>query len=36
MAFDVMKASIANDLAHRQLDAVVKNGYTLNAAYFGK
>jgi peptidyl-prolyl cis-trans isomerase C len=36
MSFDVMKASIANDLAHRQLDAVVLNGYTLNAAYFGK
>jgi peptidyl-prolyl cis-trans isomerase C len=36
MSFDTMKASIANDLAHRQLDAVVQNGYTLNAAYFGK
>jgi peptidyl-prolyl cis-trans isomerase C len=36
MSFDAMKGTIANDLAHRQLDAVVQNGYTLNAAYFGK
>jgi parvulin-like peptidyl-prolyl isomerase len=36
MSFDVMKATIANDLAHRQLDALILNGYTLNAAYFGK
>ncbi len=36
MAFDAMKATIANDLAHRQLDAVVQNGYSLNMAYFGR
>jgi peptidyl-prolyl cis-trans isomerase C len=36
MSFDAMKGTIANDLAHRQLDALVLNGYTLNAAYFGK
>jgi peptidyl-prolyl cis-trans isomerase C len=36
MAFDVMKATIANDLAHRKLDAFILNGYTLNTAYFGK
>ncbi len=36
MAFDTVKGMIANDLAHRQLDAVVLNGYTLNTAYFGK
>jgi peptidyl-prolyl cis-trans isomerase C len=36
MSFDVMKGTIANDLAHRQLDALIQNGYTLNAAYFSK
>lgn len=36
MSFDAMKGTIANDLAHRQLDAVVAGGYTLNATYFGK
>ncbi len=36
MSFEVMKGTIANELAHRQLDAVVAKGYTLNAAYFGK
>jgi parvulin-like peptidyl-prolyl isomerase len=36
MAFEVMKSTIANDLAHRNLDAVVLNGYTLNMAYFGR
>jgi peptidyl-prolyl cis-trans isomerase C len=36
MSFEVMKGTIANELAHRQLDAVVAKGYSLNAAYFGK
>jgi peptidyl-prolyl cis-trans isomerase C len=36
MAFDVVKASIANELAHRKLDDVVLNGYTLNTAYFSR
>jgi peptidyl-prolyl cis-trans isomerase C len=36
MAFDVVKANIANELAHRKLDEVVQNGYTLNTAYFSR
>ncbi len=36
MAFEAMKPVIANDLAHRQLDAVIESGYTLNMAYFGR
>jgi peptidyl-prolyl cis-trans isomerase C len=36
MSLEAMKGVIANDLAHRQLDAVVEKGYTLNMAYFGR
>jgi parvulin-like peptidyl-prolyl isomerase len=36
VAFEAVKASIANELAHRELDGIILNGYTLNAAYFGK
>ena len=36
LAYAVVKANIANELAHRELDGIILNGYTLNAAYFGK
>lgn len=36
LAYEAVKANIANELAHRDLDAIILNGYTLNAAYFGK
>lgn len=35
-AYEAVKANIANDLAHRDLDAVILNGYKLNTAYFGQ
>jgi len=34
IGFDAIKASIANDLAHADLDKLILNGYTLNTAYF--
>ena len=33
-ALPVVKAMIANDLAHRELEAILLNGYKLNEAYF--
>ena len=33
-ALAVVKAMIANDLAHRELEAILLNGYKLNEAYF--
>lgn len=36
LAYEAVKAAIANELAHRELDGIILNGYTLNAAYFGK
>lgn len=30
------KAMIANELAHKDMDAIIQDGYTLNEAYFGK
>ena len=36
MPFDSVKASLANELAHRDMDAIIKNGYKLNEVYFGK
>ncbi len=34
MPFAAVKAMIANDLAHREMDAILQNGFTLNDAYF--
>ena len=36
MPFDSVKASLANELAHRDMEAIIKNGYQLNEAYFGQ
>ena len=36
MPFDSVKASLANELAHRGMEAIIKNGYQLNEAYFGQ
>ena len=36
MPLDAVKAMIANDLAHKDLDGVILNGYKLNTAYFGQ
>jgi hypothetical protein len=36
LPFELTKAMIANDLAHNDMDAIVQNGYKLNAAYFGE
>jgi len=36
MPFDSVKASLANELAHRDMQAIIKDGYKLNEAYFGK
>ena len=36
MPFDSVKAALANELAHRDMEAIIKNGYKLNEAYFGK
>ena len=33
-ALAAVKAMIANDLAHRELEAILLNGYKLNDAYF--
>ena len=35
MPYDMVKASIANDMAHADLDKLILNGYKLNSAYFG-
>lgn len=35
MAYDTIKAAIANDLAHKELDRLIADGYKLNSAYFG-
>ena len=36
MPLEAVKAIIANELAHKELDRIILNGYTLNTAYFGK
>ena len=36
MPFDSVKASLANELAHRDMEAFLLKGYKLNEAYFGK
>ena len=36
MALEAVKAMIANELAHKDLDGIILNGYKLNTAYFGK
>lgn len=33
--FDMVKAALANELAHAELDRLILNGYKLNTAYFG-
>lgn len=35
MTRDGLKIVLANELAHKALDAIIANGYTLNTAYFG-
>lgn len=34
IAFETMKAAIANELAHAEVDKLILNGYKLNMAYF--
>jgi len=36
MPLEAVKGIMANDLAHRDMDAIILNGYKLNAGYFGK
>jgi len=36
MPLESVKAVVANELAHRDMDAIIRNGYKLNDAYFGK
>lgn len=36
MTFNAVKAILANELAHNELDGIVINGYKLNMEYFGK
>lgn len=36
MSLEMVKGIIANDLAHQELDAVIRDGYKLNTAYFGR
>ncbi|MDP1900147.1 MAG: peptidylprolyl isomerase [Rubrivivax sp.] len=36
MALEAVKEILANELAHRDLDGIILNGYKLNLAYFGK
>lgn len=36
MTREGLKAVLANELAHKALDAIIANGYTLNTAYFGE
>ena len=35
LSLDAVKAIVANDLAHKDLDAIILNGFKLNTAYFG-
>jgi parvulin-like peptidyl-prolyl isomerase len=35
LPYDAVKTSIANGLAHAQLDRLILDGYKLNTAYFG-
>jgi parvulin-like peptidyl-prolyl isomerase len=36
LAMESVRPSIANELAHQELDGVILHGYKLNTAYFGK
>lgn len=36
MQLDAVKGILANELAHRDLDQIIGNGFKLNMAYFGK
>lgn len=36
MTFNAVRAILANELAHNELDGIVLNGYKLNMEYFGK
>ena len=35
MPIEIVRASMANDLAHQELDRIIQDGYKLNTAYFG-
>ena len=35
MKLDAVRAVMANDLAHKEMEAILLNGYKLNAGYFG-
>ena len=34
--FEAVRKMLANELAHKDLDKIIMNGYKLNEAYFGK
>ncbi|MFN0104114.1 MAG: peptidylprolyl isomerase [Bryobacteraceae bacterium] len=36
MPLESVKATIANEMAHKDMDAIILKGYKLNEAYFGK
>ena len=36
MQLEAVRGILANELAHRDLDQVIANGFKLNMAYFGK
>lgn len=36
MTREGLRAVLANELAHKAMDAIIANGYTLNTAYFGE
>ena len=36
LPLEAVKAVIANELAHKELDGIILNGYKLNTAYFGQ
>jgi peptidyl-prolyl cis-trans isomerase C len=36
MALKAVKAALANEMAHKEMDRIIRDGYKINAAYFGQ
>lgn len=36
MAPGALKAAMANELAHKEMERIIHNGYKVNPAYFGQ
>ena len=36
MPLPTVKAALANEMAHREMDRIIQDGYKINQAYFGQ